>query len=175
MLAPDKYKVFLSWLCGWISTGGWLANVAAGAFFVGTMIQGLLVLNDASYVYQRWQGTLLIYAGIFLAFIINSVGTRLLAVVEGIAFIIHIAGFLAILVPLLYFSRKGSSTAVWGTFTDLAGWGSDGLAWWVALIGSNLVFTGVDGPAHLSEEVANAATVVPRAMIGTVLINVSTF
>lgn len=60
---------------------------------------------------------------------------------------------------------------MWGTFTNSAGWDSNGLAWWVGLISANLPLIGYDGPAHLAEEVQNAPTVVPWAMIGTILIN----
>ena len=171
MLAPDSQRVILSWFTGWIATLGWVANTAAGAFFAATMIQGVVAQTDPSYPYHRWHGSLLIFAVMLVVFLVNSIGTRLLSMVEGFVLILHLSGFLAILVPLLYFSEKGTSKQVWGTFTDLAGWDSNGLAWWVGLISANLPLIGYDGPAHLAEEVQNASTVVPWAMIGTILIN----
>lgn len=130
-----------------------------------------MVQNDPTYGYHRWHGTLLIFAVMLVVFLVNSIGTKLLSLVEGFVLVLHLSGFLAILVPLLYFSRHGSSKEVWATFTDSAGWGSNGLAWFVGLISANLPLIGYDGPAHLAEEVHNAPTIVPWAMIGTILIN----
>ena len=45
------------------------------------------------------------------------------------------------------------------------------MAWLIGLISSNLPFVGYDGPCHLAEEVRNASTVVPWAMISTILLN----
>lgn len=171
MLAPPSQRVFLSWFTGWIATLGWVANTAAGAFFAATMIQGVMVQNDPTYGYHRWHGTLLMWAVMLVVFLVNSIGTKLLALAEGCILILHLSAFLAILVPLLYFSQKGSSAEVWGTFTNNAGWNSNGLAWFVGLISANLPLIGYDGPAHLAEEVHNASTVVPWAMVGVVLIN----
>ena len=106
MLAPDSYRVILSWFTGWIATLGWVANTAAGAFFAATMIQGVVAQTDPSYSYHRWHGSLLIFAVMLVVFLVNSIGTRLLSMVEGFVLILHLSGFLAILVPLLYFSRQ---------------------------------------------------------------------
>lgn len=171
MLAPKSQRVFLSWFTGWIATLGWIANTATGAFFAATMIQGILVQNYPTYDYHRWHGTLLIWAVLLVVFLVNSLGTKLLSLVEGFVMILHLTAFLGILIPLVYFSPSGSSTAVFGTFVDSAGWGSNGLAWFVGLISANLPLIGYDGPAHLAEEVRNASTVVPWCMVGTVIIN----
>lgn len=117
------------------------------------MIQGVMVQNDPTYDYHRWHGTLLIFAVMLVVFLVNSIGTKLLSLVEGFVLILHVTGFLAILVPLLYFSRHGASKEVWATFTDNAGWGSDGLAFFIGLISANLPLIGYDGPAHLAEEI----------------------
>jgi choline transport protein len=83
MLAPKKYSVFLSWITGWVSTIGWNANSAAGVYFGATMIQGLLVLNDANYDAPRWQGTLLMWAALVVVVAVNTFGARLLPKIEG--------------------------------------------------------------------------------------------
>lgn len=171
VLAPLSQKVFLSWFTGWIAVGGWIANTAAGAFFAATMIQGILVQNDPSYGYHRWHGTLLMFAVMLIVFLVNSIGTKLLSLVEGFVLILHLSAFLAVLVPLLYFSKVATSKEVWATFTDNAGWNSNGLAWFVGLISANLPLIGYDGPAHLAEEVQNARVVVPWAMVCTIFIN----
>jgi choline transport protein len=172
MLAPPSHQAFLSWFCGWIATLGWLANTATGAFFAGTMIQGILVQNYPSYGFQRWHGTLLMWAVMLVVFVINSIGTRLLAVAEGVILVLHVSAFLAVLVPMVYFSPHGTARDVFGTFVNSAGWESNGLSWWIGFsLSANLPLIGYDGPAHLAEEVRNASTVVPWCMISTVLLN----
>ena len=171
MLAPPRYSVFLSWITGWSAVLGWIANLTIGVWFVGTMIQGLLVLNYPSYDYERWHGTLILFAALLCCLIVNTLLGRIFPYIETFALALHIAGFFAIMIPLVVLAPKGSPSFVFAQFTDLAGWNSNGLAWFVGLISSNLGFIGYDGPCHLAEEVRNASTVVPWAMIGTILLN----
>lgn len=153
MLAPQRQKAFLSWFCGWIATIGWIANATAGAFFAATMIQGVMVQNDTSYDLKRWHGTLLMWAVMLIVFLVNSIGTKLLALAEGVILVLHLSAFFAILIPLVYFSPHGSAEDVFVTFVDSAGWESDGLAWFIGFsISANLPLVGYDGPAHLAEE-----------------------
>ena len=171
MLAPPKYSVFLSWITGWSAVLGWIANLTAGVWFVGTMVQGLLVLNYPSYIFERWHGTLIIFAALLCCTIVNTFLGRILPSIEAFALVLHITGFFAILIPLVVMAPKGSASSVFAQFTDDAGWNSNGLAWFIGLISSNLGFVGYDGPCHLAEEVRNASTVIPWAMISTILLN----
>ena len=153
MLAPPRYSVFLSWITGWFATLGLIANLTAGVWFSGTMIQGLFVLNYPSYVFERWHGTLLLFAALLRYVVVNALLGRIFPHIEGFVLLLHISGFLAILIPLAVMAPKGSPSSVFTQFTDVAGWNSNGLAWFVGLISSNLPFIGYDGPCHLAEEV----------------------
>jgi len=57
---------------GWLTAIGWQVYLASVCFLVGTIIQGLIVLNDPTYVYERWQGTLLAIAVIFFSIFFNT-------------------------------------------------------------------------------------------------------
>lgn len=172
LLAPKGQQKFVSWLTGWVATIGWNANTAAGVFFSGTLIQALLLLNyPDSYNYQRWHGTLLMWAVLLICVFINTVAARFLPKIEGVILILHTLGFFAVLIPLVVLAPKSTPAAVFKEFQNLAGWNSNGLAWFVGLISSNLPFIGYDGPCHMAEEVRNASTVVPWCMICTVLLN----
>ncbi|KAL8821612.1 MAG: hypothetical protein Q9223_000355 [Gallowayella weberi] len=102
LLAPSSSTKFLSYLTGWITMISWQACLAGAAFLGGTMIQGLLVLNNESYVPERWHGTLLFYAIILFSLIINTYLARLLPKIEAVVLIIHVVGFVCILIPLVY-------------------------------------------------------------------------
>ncbi|GAB7352183.1 hypothetical protein MBLNU459_g2662t1 [Dothideomycetes sp. NU459] len=172
LLAPPGSRRFLSWFTGWIATIGWNANTAAGVFFGATITQGLLVLNYPSYVPERWQGTLLMYACLLVVVIVNTLGARLLPKIEYLVLALHTAGFLIILVILAVLAPKSSASFVFSDFdASEAGWNSNGLAWFIGLISVNLPFVGYDGPWHLSEEVKNASVNVPKAMFMTIILN----
>lgn len=135
------------------------------------MIQGLIVLNNPGYDYQRWHGTLFMWAALLLCALVNTLTARLLPKIEYFFLTIHTVGFIAVLVPLLVLAPKAAASSVFREFTNAAGWSSNGLAWFVGLISGNLPLIGYDAPAHMAEEVSNASTVVPRAMVGAVILN----
>ncbi|KAJ5625824.1 Amino acid/polyamine transporter I [Penicillium lagena] len=171
MLAPKGQAVFLSWVTGWLDVIGWWANTAAGVYFGATVTQGLLVLNYPDYIFRQWHGTLLMFAALVVCVLVNSVGAKLLPKVEGLILILHIMGFFAVLIPLVYLAPKKDATYVFATFENSSGWSSAGLTWLIGLMGTNLPFIGYDGPCHMAEEVVNASTIVPWCMIGTILLN----
>lgn len=171
MLAPKGQAVFLSWVTGWLDLIGWWANTAVGVYFGATITQGLLVLNYPDYDYQRWQGTLLCFAGLVVCVLVNSIGAKVLPKIEGLIFILHVMGFFAVLIPLTYLAPHKDASYVFGTFTNDSGWSSAGLTWLIGLMGTNLPFIGYDGPCHMAEEVVNASIAVPWCMIATIIIN----
>ncbi|KAL8976853.1 MAG: hypothetical protein Q9205_007229, partial [Flavoplaca limonia] len=47
---------------GWLATLAWQTGIASGSYLTASQIQALMLLNDPSYVFERWHGTLLIIA-----------------------------------------------------------------------------------------------------------------
>ena len=109
----------------------------------GTIIQGLLVLNDPTYNYQRWHGTLLMYAVLALTIFVNTLAVRLLPAIEGVILALHVLGFLAILIPLVHLAPHSPADLVFVTWSNLAGY-PDGLSWLVALTTSSTLFIGMN-------------------------------
>ena len=171
LLAPGKWSVRASWITGWISVLAWIAATASPAFLGATLLQGLFVLNDQNYVFQRWHGTLLYFAIIFLAVIVNIFLIKFLPYLETIILILHVGLFFALLVPLVYLAPQHSARFVFTDFENLGGWSLGGVAWCVGLITSAFPFTGYDGACHMSEEIEHAEVVVPRALITSVSLN----
>jgi hypothetical protein len=54
------------------------------AFLAGTIIQGLIVLNDSTYVYARWHGTLLVIAITAFSIFFNTFLANKLPMVEAL-------------------------------------------------------------------------------------------
>ena len=161
MLAPRSSRKFLSYLTGkpipalrntevsrgllaqgWLTVTGWQALVASGGYLGGTVIQGLIVLNNPDYNFQRWHGTLLFWAIVSFALFLNTVTSRLLPKVEGLILCLHLLGFFAIFIPLVYMAPHGRAVDVFTVFLNEGGWPTQGLSFFVGLIGNVFAFLG---------------------------------
>ena len=156
---------------GWFCVLGWQAGVAGQSFSVGLQIQGLIVLNKASYIPQPWHSTLLAIATVLVGVVFNTFLARKLPLIEGIVMILHILGFFAILIPLWILAPKAPSSQVWSGLQNNAGWPTDGLAFMVGITSSVNALIGPDSAVHMSEEIRNASRVLPKAMIWTLVLN----
>lgn len=57
------------------------------------------------------------------------------------------------------------------TFTDANDWGSNGLAMLVGIVAPTVTFLGGDSAVHIGEELINASSTLPRAMVIAALLN----
>lgn len=80
-------------------------------------------------------------------------------------------GFLAILIPLTYLAPHDNAQEVFGTFINAGGWNTQTYSFFVGLIGPVFAFVGADSAVHMAEEIKNAATVIPRAILFSVGMN----
>ncbi|KAK3116738.1 hypothetical protein LTR53_002571 [Teratosphaeriaceae sp. CCFEE 6253] len=172
MLAPPKYKTVCSYAIGWLTSLAWIATVATETLFAGTMIQGVIILDNPDYKDKAWQGTLLTWAVITGCILINVLIPQFLPKFEVGIMVLHIAGFFAILVTLLVMTPTlGSNASVWLTALNEGGWPTQGMSYCIGFLGNVATFVGADASVHMAEEVANAALNIPRAILGAMLIN----
>ncbi|KAJ5806349.1 uncharacterized protein N7503_003951 [Penicillium pulvis] len=171
MLAPMRWKKVCSYLIGWLTSLAWIATVATETIFLGTMIEGLVTLNNPEFAQQRWQNTLLAWASVAATFFINVVIPNVLPRFEIVILILHLAGFIGITATLLAMSPKKSAHFVFHTKLNEGGWPTQGLSYCVGFIGNVATFVGADASVHMAEEVANAATVIPQAIITGMTLN----
>lgn len=113
---------------------GWQTGIASVAFLAGTQIQGLLVLNLETYVFERWHGTLLVIAVSCFSVIFNTVAAKQLPMVEGLVLILHLFGFFAILIPLWVLAPRNSASVVFTQFSNNGGWSNLGLSCLVGML-----------------------------------------
>ncbi|KAF1850649.1 amino acid transporter [Cucurbitaria berberidis CBS 394.84] len=169
--APKKHQRFLSYLVGWLCVLGWQTGIASIAFLAGAQIQGLIVLNNDSYVPQRWHGTLLVIAVASFAIIFNTLLARKLPLIEGTVLVLHIFGFFAVFITMWVLGARSKTSEVFGSFQDNGGWGSVGLSCLIGQLGPAFALLGSDAATHMSEELRDAAHTLPRAMIWTAIVN----
>ncbi|KAI1268033.1 putative amino acid permease [Xylariaceae sp. FL1019] len=170
LLAPHRYAILFSWFAGWITTFTRIAVTASVAFLAAAMLQGLIILNyPETYVPHLWHGTLIYWAVSLVVLFINIFGMRIFPYIETLGLILHVIFFFALLVPLIHLAPRSSVDFVFNSFANNGGWKSDVVSWLIGLLTSTYSLSGVDGVCHMAEEVENAALVVPRTMIWSIV------
>jgi amino acid transporter len=150
---------------------GWQAAMATTALATTSQLQGLIALIMPSYTIKGWHSTLFSISITMLAIVWNTVFVRKLPVIEGIGLTVHVFGFFAFVVVLWVMAPRADPKTVWTDFQDTSGWGSVGLSTLVGILGPVVTLIGSDSSCHLSEELRDAAWVLPRAMVATALVN----
>ncbi|RAQ62123.1 choline transport protein [Aspergillus flavus] len=175
MLAPPSAMKIFSYI-----TGEWnperthkyfLATYATVCYMGGNYIETLVTLTNPSYQPKIWRQVLISYAIALFGFIINIAGGKVMPRFEGAILILHILGFFAILIPMVYMANHNTAEQVFTQFLNEGQWPSQGLSFFVGLIGPVFAFAGGDAAVHLSEEITNATVAVPLSLMLTVLIN----
>lgn len=156
---------------GWLCVLGWQAGSAAGCYLAGTEIQGLVILNNPNYDPQRWHGSLIAIALVFFSTLTNTVLARHLPAIQGIVLVLHILGFIAIVVPLWVLAPHPSALDVFTTFNDGGSWRHTGLAALVGILSPQVALIGPDAAVHMAEEVRSASKTIPRIMLATLILN----
>lgn len=140
----DELTILIS---GWLTVAGWQALVASGAFLCASLIQALIILNHPSYNFKAWHATLIFWAVLIVAVLVNTVVSSMLPKIEGLILILHVLGFFAVLIPLVYMSpSKGTAKDVFTVFLNQGGWSSQGLSFFIGLMGSVFSFLGIFSP-----------------------------
>jgi choline transport protein len=157
---------------GWISVVGWQVGLASLCFIVGTVIQGLIVLDNLNtYHFERWHGTLLVMAIVAFCILFNSFLAKKLPFVESTVLIIHVLGFFGILIPLWILAPRSSASSVFTGLTNFGGWPTNGLAFMVGLLTPVYTLLGADSAVHMAEEIKDASLVLPRAIMTSAAVN----
>ncbi|KAJ5481873.1 amino acid permease [Penicillium sp. IBT 31633x] len=170
-LAP-RGRRFISFFQGWVTVFSWSALVCIAPYFIGTQIQGMIVLAHPEYELVRWRGTLLMWAVAIIPIIINVFARRVLGAIEVSAGIMHVVFLPVTIAVFVILAPRNPDWFVWDTFVGgLSGWKDSGVTFSVGLLGVITPLAGVDGIIHMAEEIKNAKVVVPRSMIYGTLIN----
>jgi choline transport protein len=122
----------------------WIAVCTQVCFLEGTILQGLIILNDDSYIPKGWHGTLLAWSILALPLLCNVFARKLLAPVEVLGGILHIALFVVFIVVLVALSPRSSASYVFTeTTTNLSGYSSGGVSWCIGLLSGAFPLAGM--------------------------------
>jgi amino acid transporter len=140
---------------GWLLATGWQGSVIGLSFLAGTIIQGLVVLNDTTYTPQRWHGTLIVIAVVAFCIIFNTSLAKKLPLIEGFILLIHVIGLFAIIVPLWVLSPRNDAKTALLTFNNGGNWPTQGVAFMIGLLTSLGSMMGFDCSVHMCESKAS--------------------
>lgn len=169
--SPPSIQKPASYFIGWMSTLSWQAGTASGPFLVGTLIQSSAVVMYPDYSPTNWQGTLMVIAVTILVWVLNIWGARIMPIFQNVMLVVHVFGFLAIIIVFWVLSPRASAEVTFTHFTNSGGWSSTGLALMVGQLSAIYACICSDSAAHMAEEIKDAGKTVPRAMIGAYLMN----
>lgn len=131
---------------------GWQTAFASQAYLCGTEIQGVVILAHDNYQPQAWHGTMFVWCAISVALGVNMVGGKLLPRLEAVMLVVHILGFLGIIIPLTYMANHKSAQEVFLSVQNGGNFPSQGLSWFVGSIGCVYAFAGGDAAVHVGLE-----------------------
>ncbi|KAK7702700.1 hypothetical protein SLS57_011251 [Botryosphaeria dothidea] len=177
MLAPASYRRIASWVCGWLYVVGNITITLAVNF--GSTLFLVACINvfetepgvgiwDAS----TWEIFLTFLAITFLCNAVSSLGNRWLPLIDTAAIFWTFAGVLAIIITCLVLAKSGRRDAEW-VFTEFvpsSGW-VPGWSFCVGLLQAAYATSSTGMIISMCEEVQHPATQVPKAMVGTIVIN----
>jgi len=88
----------------------------------------MILINDDSYGFPSWQGSLLAIAAVGVAFVGNVYGSKALPYWQNAVFAVHVLAYFAYIIPVWVNAPQATHKQVWGTFQNSGGWSSIGLS-----------------------------------------------
>lgn len=128
---------------------GWQGSIVGLSFAAGTIIEGLIILNNDSYTPKQWHGTLLVIAMVAFAIIFNTTLAKRLPLIENFLLYVHALGLFAVVIPLLVMADKSSGHNALLIFTNSGNWGTMGTAVMIGMLTPLGSMMGFDCMVHM--------------------------
>ncbi|OQE08339.1 hypothetical protein PENVUL_c010G08695 [Penicillium vulpinum] len=177
MLAPPSYRRIASWICGWSYVVGNITitlavNLGSTLFFISCINVFESAPGVGIFQAETYQVFLIFLAVTFFANAVSAFGNKWLPYLDTFAIFWTLAGVLAIVICVLAIAKEGRHDAeyVFTSFEPESGW----LAGWsfcIGLLQAAYSTSSTGMVICMCEEVQQPSTQVPRAMVGTVIIN----
>ncbi|KAL4912053.1 amino acid/polyamine transporter I [Aspergillus aurantiobrunneus] len=178
VLSPIWCRRIASWVCGWAYVAGQIMITLAVNF--GTTQLFVACLNvfpgenggGLTDNWVAWHTYVIFLAITVVCHVIPAVGNKWLPWLESFAIFWTLAGVIAIDICLLVLARSGRNHARWvfGHFEPQTGW-PDGWSFCIGLLQAAYATSSTGMIITMCEEVRQPAVQVPKAMVGTIVIN----
>ncbi|KAL3457565.1 amino acid/polyamine transporter I [Aspergillus heterothallicus] len=178
VLSPIWCRRISSWVCGWAYVAGQImitlaVNFGTTQFFIAC----LNVFEDSDGVgitesWEAWHTYVIFLAVTLVCHAIPAFANKWLPLLESFAIFWTLAGVIAIDICLLVIAKGGRNNAKWvfGHFEPQTGW-PDGWSFCIGLLQAAYATSSTGMIITMCEEVRQPAVQVPKAMVGTIVIN----
>ncbi|KAH8805359.1 amino acid/polyamine transporter I [Xylogone sp. PMI_703] len=167
MLSPIRWRKLASWICGWAYVAGNILITLAVNFGTTSFLIACINVFESEpgigiFDAKTYQQYLIFVAITLLCNLVSSLGNRWLPLLD----------IIAIVVCILAIAKNGkhSGNYVFRHFEPLSGW-TPGWAFCVGLLHAGYATSSTGMIISMCEEVRYPSTQVPRAMVGTVILN----
>ncbi|KAK4551255.1 hypothetical protein LTR86_011269 [Recurvomyces mirabilis] len=174
MLSPHAYRRPLSYACGWLVVTGFLSAGAANGILAANLLLGMFQLSHPLYIIQRWHTCVLCWILLAVAASINIVGRAVLDRLGRLMMVFNILSFVVVITAILVMDdHKRSARFVFLGFQNTTGFGN-AYAALQGILQAAWGMTGYDAAAHMVEELHDAKTIVPQAIVAPVWVGAVT-
>ncbi|CAG8898235.1 unnamed protein product [Penicillium egyptiacum] len=177
MLSPPSYRRIASWICGWSYVVGNITitlavNLGSTLFFISCINVFESAPGVGIFEATTYQVFLIFVAVTFLANAITTFGNKWLPYLDAFAMFLTLAGVLAIVICVLAIAKEGRHGAgyVFTSFEPASGWPA-GWSFCVGLLQAAYSTSSTGMVICMCEEVQEPSTQVPKALVGTVILN----
>ncbi|KAE8327938.1 amino acid/polyamine transporter I [Aspergillus sergii] len=165
-LLPPEYRRQIAYPLGWLNYLGWILTHAGCCAIVATLTLALVNLcNPDTDISGRWKLFLVYLIVDVICWLFNLVGVKGIPALELFGCYATALGFVAYTIALLVRAPKADPSFVFVNVNNETGYTSTSLVILLGLFNSFGTLMGLDGPAHLAEELPQAKKSLPRIML----------
>ncbi|KAL8976798.1 MAG: hypothetical protein Q9205_007273 [Flavoplaca limonia] len=178
MLAAPSYRLIMSWICGWAFVVGNITITLAVNFGTTLFFAACINVFETEpevgiFAAEPYQIYLIFFAVTILCNVVSALGNKWLPYLDTFAIFWTFAGLICIVVCMLAIAKNGRNDAayVFGEFDPSnSGWPA-GWSFCVGLLHAAYATSSTGMIISMCEEVQQPATQVPKAMVGTIVLN----
>ncbi|GAM36589.1 hypothetical protein TCE0_018f05789 [Talaromyces pinophilus] len=169
-LIPEKHRRQIAYPLGWLNYLGWIFTHAGCCAIVATSIMGLINLCRPEFdVTSRWKLFLIYLAIDAVCWLCNLWGVKGIPKLELLGCYATVLGFVGYTITLLVKAPKADPRFVFVDVNNNTGYSSNSFAILLGLFTSFSTLMGLDGPAHLAEEIPEPKKSLPRVMLMVII------
>ncbi|CAG8958782.1 hypothetical protein HYFRA_00011732 [Hymenoscyphus fraxineus] len=177
MITPPSYRLIASWICGWLYVVGNIMITLSVNFGTTLFIVACVNVFESEpgvgvFAGETYQIFLIFVAITLLCNLVSSLGNKWLPWLDTFAIFWTFAGLFAIIISVLVLAKNGRRDAafVFGHFEPSSGWPA-GWSFCIGLLQAAYATSSTGMIISMCEEVQNPSIQVPRAMVGTIILN----
>ncbi|GAB7336572.1 hypothetical protein MBLNU13_g09839t3 [Cladosporium sp. NU13] len=174
--APPRVHRVLAFSSGWLCSVAWVTFAASYGVIAGNVVKDCVVLYHPESpvsghpVVPGWFATLVAWTFLVLTYLFNTKLAKWLSWLEKVVLVVHICHAVAVVVVLWCLSSVVNARDALLTFNNGGEWPGQ-TSFFVGFISASSTLIGFDSSVHMTENVRDASSVVPRAMMVAFLTN----